>query len=63
MVDLVLDDLCRPAGERFDAGLEFFVLPLHFDGLPALCGPGADEGKAALFGIVRIGLFEDDRVE
>ena len=38
MVDLVLDDLGRPAGEGFDAGLEFLVLPLDFDSFVAFTG-------------------------
>ena len=41
MIDLVLDDLCGPAGESFDAGLELLVLPLDLDGLIALTGAGA----------------------
>ena len=33
MVDLMLNDLRRPAGERLDARLELLILPLHLDGL------------------------------
>ena len=63
MVDLVLDDLRRPAGEGFEARLEFFVLPLDFDGLEALCLARAGEGQAALLGVVGAGLFDDGGVE
>ena len=63
MVDLVLDDLRRPAGEGLEACLEFFVLPLDFDGLEALCLARAGEGQAALLGVVGAGLFDDDGVE
>ena len=63
MVDLVLDDLCRPTGEGFDVGLHGPILPLHFD-LPEPAGralPG--EGQAAL--LCRVGALaaENDRVE
>ena len=61
MVDLVLEDLGGPAGEGLDAGLEFFVLPLDLDGLEALGLSGAGEGETALLGLIRPGLFEDDR--
>ena len=63
MVDLVLKDLSGPAGEGLGAGLEFFVLPLDLDGLEALGLSGAGEGETALLGLIRPGLFEDDRVE
>ena len=43
MIDLVLDDLCRPAGEGLDAGLELFILPLHLDGPVAFAGTGATQ--------------------
>lgn len=35
MVYLMLDDLCRPAGEGFDAGPEIGSLKTHLDRLPA----------------------------
>ena len=63
VVDHVLDELGGPAGEGLDAGLEFFVLPLDLDGLVALGLSGAGEGETALLGLIRPGLFEDDRVE
>ena len=63
MVDLVLKDLGGPAGKGLDAGLEFFVLPLDLDGLEALGLSGTGEGETALLGLIRPGLFEDDRVE
>jgi hypothetical protein len=43
MVDLVLDDLSCPAGEGFDAGLEFLILPLDFDGFVAFTGTGVTQ--------------------
>ena len=56
MVDFMLDDLSRPAGKGLDAGLEFFVLPLHLDGLKPLTGPWAtQERKTTFFRIVRPG--------
>ena len=51
MVDLVLDDLRRPAGEGLQPLLKFLVLPAHLDGLPALGRAGPGKGEAALFGI------------
>ena len=45
MVDLVLDDLRRPAGEGLDALLKALVLPADLDGLPA---PGAAEQSREL---------------
>ena len=41
MVDLVLDDLCRPAGKGLDAGFAVHGLVLHLDALVALCFPHA----------------------
>ena len=43
--------------------MKFFVLPLDFDGLEALCLARAGEGQAALLGVVGAGLFDDDGVE
>ena len=63
MVNLVLDDLCRPAGKGLDAGFAVHGLVLHLDALPALCFPHALQGKTALLGFVLAGLFQDDRVE
>lgn len=58
MVYLMLDDLCRPAGEGFDAGLEIGSLKTHLDRLPALAGArAAEKRKAAFFGIIRVALF------
>lgn len=36
MIHFMLNDLRRPTGEGFDAGLKFRCLPLHFDGLVTL---------------------------
>ena len=63
MVDLVLDDLRRPAGKGLDAGLAVHGLILHLDALVALCFPHAFQRKTALLGLVQAGLFQDDRVE
>ena len=64
MVNFVLDDLCRPAGEGFDAGLEIFVLPLDLDCLVTLTRTRtAQQGKTPLFCIVWTGKFDDLGVE
>ena len=63
MVDLVLDDLGCPAGEGLQPGLELFVLPLDLDGLEPFRFPDAGEGEAALLGLIRPGLPDDDGVE
>ena len=43
--------------------LEFLVLPLHLDGPETLRAPRAGEGQAALLGLIRPGLLNDDRIE
>ena len=63
MIDLVLNDLRRPAGERFNARLELLVLPLHLDGLITLCFPRAGQGQAALLRVIRRGFFDDHGIE
>ena len=63
MVDFVLNDLRRPAGERLDARLKLLVLPLHLDGLKPLRFPCAGQGQAALLRVIRRGFFDDLRVE
>ena len=63
MVDLVLNDLRRPAGERFNARLELLILPLHLDGLITLCFPRAGQGQAALLRVIGRGFFDDHRIE
>ena len=63
MVDLVLDDLCRPAGKGLDAEFTVHGLVLHLDALVALCFPHAFQRKTALLGLVQAGFFQDDRVE
>jgi hypothetical protein len=52
VVDLVLDDLRRPAGKGLAAGLEALILPLHLDGLKPFGFPRAGQGQAALLGLV-----------
>ena len=50
MIDLMLDDLSRPAGKGLDAGLELLVLVPDLDLLKPLAFPGAaQQGKTALF--------------
>ena len=63
MVDLMLNDLRHPAGECPDARLELLILPLHLDGLVALCFPRAGQGQAALLRVLGRGFFDDHRVE
>ena len=63
MVNLMLNDLRRPAGERLDARLELLILPLHLDGLITLCFPRAGQGQAALLRVIRRGFFDDHRIE
>ena len=47
VIDFVLNNLSCPAGKGFQALLEIFILPAHFDGLPAFDGTDAGEGKTA----------------
>ena len=61
MVNFMLNDLRRPAGECFNARLELFILPLHLDGLITLCFPRAGQGQAALLRLVGLGPFENLR--
>ena len=63
MVDLMLNDLRRPAGERFNARLELLILPLHLDGLVALRVPRAGQGQAALLRVIGRGFFDDHGIE
>ena len=63
VIDLMLDDLRRPAGERFNARLELLILPLHLDGLITLCFPRAGQRQAALLRVIRRRFFDDHGVE
>lgn len=63
VVDLVLDDLRCPAGEGLEPCLELLILPLHLDSPEAFCLPGAGVGQAALLGLIRPGLFDNDRIK
>lgn len=49
MVNLMLNDLCRPASESSDSGLELDDLPLHFDGLIAFAFAEASEQRKTTF--------------
>lgn len=63
VVDLVLNDLCRPAGEGLVPRLEFFVLPLHLDGLKSLRFPRAGKGQAVFLRLICAGPPDDARIE
>ena len=64
MINLVLDDLCRPAGVGFDASLHFKGLILHLDGLIALALSWAtEERQAILFGMVRAVFLDNLGIE
>ena len=64
MVDFVLNNLCRPTLVVLGASLHIQGLILDLDGLIAFALTGATEQReTSLFGIVRLILFEDDRVE
>ena len=63
VVDLMLDNLGRPAGEGFEAGLKPLVLIMHLDGLPAFGFPGSGEGETALLRLIRPGFPDNLRVE
>ena len=63
MVDLVLYDLCRKAGDRPDAALELLVLPLHLDGPESLRLADTGERQAALLRLVGTGLPDNNEVE
>ena len=53
VVDLVLDDLRRPAGKILYVGLHGAVLPLHFDGAVALGLALPLQGQAAFLSQVQ----------
>lgn len=63
VVDFVLDDLGRPAGESLEAGLEFLVLVLHLDGQPAFGLANPSQREAALLRLIGAGFLDDLRVE
>ena len=53
MIHLMLDDLRRPAGEGFHAGLHFEGLILHLDRLVPFAPSGpAQKREATLLGVV-----------
>ena len=64
MIQLMLNDLRRPAGEVFRASLHFHGLILHLDGLIALALTGAAEKRqTAFFGVVRAVFLNDLGIE
>ena len=64
MVDLVLNDLRRPAGEVFCAHVHLQGLILHLDGLIARTLSGAaEERQTALLGVVRTVFLDDLGIE
>ena len=64
MVDFVLYDLCRPTFVILGAGLHLQGLVLNLDSLIPLALAGtAEQRQTSFFGIVRLILFQNDRVE
>ena len=64
MIHFMLNDLSRPTAEVFRACLHLQGLILYLDGLISLAFAGtAEQRQTPLFGIVRLILFQDDRVE
>ena len=59
MVDLVLDDLRRPAGKGLEPLLKLLVLVAHLDGFPALGLAGALQGETALLRLVGLRHLDD----
>ena len=60
MINLMLNDLRRPAGVGFDAWLHFQGLILHLDSLIALTLTRvAEKRQAAFLGVVRAILLDD----
>ena len=63
MVNLVLNDLSRPAGIILCHLTQLFILILYADVPEAQGLPGTGKGKTAFISLVRAGLFENDRIE
>ena len=64
MIHLMLNDLCRPAGEVFRAYLHIQGLILHLDGLIALAFTrAAEKRQTAFLGVVRAVLLDDLGIE
>ena len=60
MIHLMLNDLCRPAGEVFRARLHLQGLILHLDSLIALALSGATEKRQTAFlGVVCAVLLDN----
>ena len=60
VIDLVLDNLCSPAGKGFQPGLECGILVFYFDFLKSFCRAGpAQQGKAAFLGFVFAAAADD----
>ena len=62
MVDLVLDDLGRPAGEGFQPDLEILVLVPHLDGAVPPGPADAGEGEAPLLRLICL-LYTSDAAD
>ena len=64
MINLMLNDLCRPAGEVFRVCLHVQGLILHLDGFITLALTGAAEKRQTSFlGVVRAVLLDDFGIE
>ena len=64
MINLMLNDLCRPAGEVFRARLHFQGLILHLNGLIALAlARAAEKRQTAFLGVIRAVFLDDLGIE
>lgn len=63
MIRLVLNDLCRPAGECFYACLHFHGLILHLDHFVSLAfAETAEKRETTFFGVVCAVLLKEYRI-
>ena len=64
MIHLMLNNLCRPAGEVFRACLHLQSMLLHLDSLISLALTGASKKRQTIFlGVVRAVLLDDFGIE
>ena len=63
VVDLMLDDLGRPAGEGFEPNLEAVILIPHLDGAVSFRLPGPGQGQAPLLRLIGSRALDDLRIE